>query len=172
MTAASSYGSNEVTTFTDIGTTTITNTTVVTEDTNLTKWEDYFVNQATVDAVLAVIPSNVLNYVALPKLPDGGYDGNLTSVGVYTDTNVVQLQIRLDQYGDNVDAQYEDLLVLITAGLIENGLELTSLDPWYGYTFAKDEAINGKEMTLTISLGASGNYFLVDFELVEKTAEA
>lgn len=172
LTAASSYGSNEVTTFTDIGTTTITNTTVVTEDTNLTKWEDYFVNQATVDSVLAVIPSNVLNYVPLPKLPDGGYDGNLTSVGVYTDTNVVQLQIRLDEYGDNVDAQYEDLLVLITAGLIENGLELTSLDPWYGYTFTKDETINGKEMTLTISLGASGNYFLVDFDLAEKTVEA
>ena len=172
LTASSSYGASEVTTFTDIGTTTITNTTVVTEDTNLTKWEDYFVNQATVDAVLAVIPSNVLNYVPLPKLPDGGYDGNLTSIGVYTSTNVVQLQIRLDEYGDNVDAQYEDLLVLITAGLIENGFTLTSLDPWYGYSFAKNETINGKEMTLTISLGASGNFFLVDFELAEKTVEA
>ena len=173
LTAASSYGNAEVTTFSDIGTTTIGNTTVKTEIADLTKWEDYFVDQATVDEVLAIIPTNVLNYVALPKLPDGGYDGNLTNIGVYTNAEdkEIQLQIRLDEYGDNVEAQYEDLLVLITAGLVKNGLELTSLDPWYGYTFEKDETINGEQVTLSISLGASGSYFLVDFALAEKTVE-
>lgn len=89
----------------------------MTDDTNLKSWEDYFVTQEVVNEVLAILPNNVLNYVPVPKLPDGGYDGNLTSVGVYTDkdSNTVQLQIRLDEYGDNADAQYEDLLVLFSA---------------------------------------------------------
>ena len=115
--ASGSYGNDEKTVYSAIGSTHVSNNTVVTDDTNLKSWEDYFVTQEVVNEVLAILPNNVLNYVPVPKLPDGGYDGNLTSVGVYTDkdSNTVQLQIRLDEYGDNADAQYEDLLVLFSA---------------------------------------------------------
>lgn len=170
----SSYTNDEVTTFSNIGSTSVTNTTVTTSTEALTKWEDYFTSQSVVDSVLAILPSRVLNYIPLPKLETYEAKGNnLTSVGVYADSssNEVQLQIRLDEYGDNVDAQYEDLLVLITNGLTKNGFELTSLDPWYGYAFNKVETINEKQTEITVSLGASGSYFLVDFALSEVIGE-
>lgn len=170
----SSYTNDEVTTFSNIGNTSVTNTTVTTSTEALTKWEDYFTSQRVVDSVLAILPSRVLNYIPLPKLETYEAEGNnLTSVGVYADSssNEVQLQIRLDEYGDNVDAQYEDLLVLITNGLTENGFELTSLDPWYGYTFNKVETINEKQTDISVSLGASSSYFLVDFALSEVIGE-
>lgn len=170
----SSYTNDEVTTFSNIGSTSVANTAVTTSTEALTKWEDYFTSQSVVDSVLAILPSRVLNYIPLPKLETYEAEGNnLTSVGVYADSssNEVQLQIRLDEYGDNADAQYEDLLVLITNGLTENGFELTSLDPWYGYTFNKVETINEKQTDISISLGASGSYFLVDFALSEVIGE-
>lgn len=170
----SSYTNDEVTTFSNIGSTSVANTAVTTSTEALTKWEDYFTSQSVVDSVLAILPSRVLNYIPLPKLETYEAEGNnLTSVGVYADSssNEVQLQIRLDEYGDNADAQYEDLLVLITNGLTENGFELTSLDPWYGYTFNKVETINEKQTDISVSLGASGSYFLVDFALSEVIGE-
>ena len=162
-----SYGSDELTVFSNIGTTELTNTTVVDNTDALTKWEDYFVSQSIVDDVLAIIPTNVLNYVPLPKLTE--YDSNITNVGVYIeqDDNYVQLQIRLDSVGGNSDAQYEDLLVLISEGLTSNGFKLTGLDPWYGYTFEKEEVINDKNVNLTIALGSSGDIFLVEFSYIE-----
>lgn len=156
------YGDDEITVFSNIGSTTIENTTVVENTDNLTKWEDYFVSQSVVDSVLAVVPSNVLNYVPLPKLTE--YDSNLTNVGVYVeaDSNFIQLQIRLDDFGGNTDSQYEDLLVLMTSGLVKNGFELTSMDPWYGYTFEKQDTINDQLVNLQVALGSSSNIFLVE----------
>lgn len=160
--AEGSYGADELTVFSNVGTTQISNTTVVENIDSFTKWEDYFVSQNVVDDVLAIIPTNVLNYVPLPKLTE--YDSLITNVGVYTEAtdNLVQLQIRLDSVGGNSDAQYEDLLVLISAGLVENGFELTGLDPWYGYTFEKADTINEQPVTLNVALGSSGDIFLVE----------
>ena len=157
-----SYGADELTVFSNVGTTQISDTTVVESVDSFTKWEDYFVSQSVVDEVLAIIPSNVLNYVPLPKLEE--YDSLITNVGVYTEAadNFVQLQIRLDSVGGNSDAQYEDLLVLISAGLVESGFELTGLDPWLGYTFEKADTINEQAVTLNVALGSSGDIFLVE----------
>lgn len=157
-----SYGADELTVFSKVGTTQISNTTVVENIDSFTKWEDYFVSQNVVDEVLAIIPSNVLNYVPLPKLEE--YDTLITNVGVYTEAtdNFVQLQIRLDSVGGNSEAQYEDLLVLMSAGLVESGFELTGLDPWYGYTFEKADTINEQPVTLNVALGSSGDIFLVE----------
>lgn len=157
-----SYGADELTVFSKVGTTQISDTTVVENIDSFTKWEDYFVSQSVVDEVLAIIPSNVLNYVPLPKLEE--YDSLITNVGVYTEAadNFVQLQIRLDSVGGNSDAQYEDLLVLISAGLVESGFELTGLDPWLGYTFEKADTINEQAVTLNVALGSSGDIFLVE----------
>lgn len=160
--AEGSYGADELTVFSNVGTTQISNTTVEENIDSFTKWEDYFVSQKVVDDVLAIIPTNVLNYVPLPKLEE--YDSLITNVGVYTEAadNLVQLQIRLDSVGGNSDAQYEDLLVLMSAGLVENGFELTGLDPWYGYTFEKADTINEQPVTLNVALGSSGDIFLVE----------
>ena len=146
--------------FSNIGTTQISDTTVVENVDSFTKWEDYFVSQSVVDKVLAIIPTNILNYVPLPKLEE--YDSPISNVGVYTETNFVQLQVRLDSVGENSDAQYEDLLVLMSAGLAGNGFELTGLDPWSGYTFEKADTINDQAVDLTIALGSSGDIFLVE----------
>ena len=157
-----SYGADELTVFSNVGTTQISDTTVVENVDSFTKWEDYFVSQSVVDEVLAIIPSNVLNYVPLPKLEE--YDSLITNVGVYTEAadNFVQLQIRLDSVGGNSDAQYEDLLVLMSAGLAGNDFELTGLDPWLGYTFEKADTINEQAVTLNVALGSSGDIFLVE----------
>ena len=159
--AEGSYGADELTVFSNIGTTQISDTTVVENVDSFTKWEDYFVSQSVVDKVLAIIPSNILNYVPLPKLEE--YESPISNVGVYTETNFVQLQVRLDSVGGNSDAQYEDLLVLMSAGLAGNGFELTGLDPYAGYTFEKADTINDQAVDLTVALGSSGDIFLVEF---------
>ena len=159
--AEGSYGADELTVFSNIGTTQISDTTVVENVDSFTKWEDYFVSQSVVDEVLAIIPTNILNYVPLPKLEE--YESPISNVGVYTETNFVQLQVRLDSVGENSDAQYEDLLVLISAGLAGNGFKLTGLDPYDGYTFEKADTINDQAVDLTIALGSSGDIFLVEF---------
>ena len=43
--------------------------------------------------------------------------------------------------------------------------------PIYRYTFNKVETINEKQTEITVSLGASGSYFLVDFALSEVIGE-
>lgn len=62
-----SWGTTETVKYTNVGKTTVAEQTVNTNTDKLTKWEDYLKTQAQADALVAVIPSEVLNIVPLPS---------------------------------------------------------------------------------------------------------
>ena len=82
-----------------------------------------------------------------------------------TTPNTAQIAMALDSYGDNVDLQYDDLLVLFSKALGEAGFEynLENIDE---YEFVKEMAINEVTYEVIISLGGYNDMFVVDYSML------
>lgn len=82
-----------------------------------------------------------------------------------TTPNTAQIAMALDSYGDNVDLQYDDLLVLFSKTLGEAGFEynLENIDE---YEFVKEMAINEVTYEVIISLGGYNDMFVVDYSML------
>ena len=87
----------------------------------------------------------------------------LTYVYEESTPNTATIAMALDTYGDNVDLQYDDLLVYFSTALGEKGFTYNT-ENLYEYEFNKTMSVGGQEFDVTISLGGSGDLFVVVYE--------
>ena len=163
------YGTITTVSFTNIGTTTVESYDVNLTTEKLTKWEDYFKSDEVVEQALNTIPSEIINIVPTPRVSFGGSVANVTpaylKVDETTGARSMQIVCLLDSYGDYVDLQYDDLLVLFSSGLTKVGFEFDE-ENVYEYAFVKEMDVLGKLSTVEISLGGYSDQFIIDYDIV------
>lgn len=172
------YGTITTVSYTNIGSTTIEEITINETTEKLTKWEDFFKNDAITTQATSTIPSEIINLVPVPRVSYGGSVANVTPAYFEVDeeagTRSMQIVCALDSFGDMVDLQYDDLLVLFSQGLSAQGFDYDESDTSQ-YLFRKRMNVLGVDSDVEISLGGYGTYFVVEYNIekhVEPTPEA
>lgn len=84
---------------------------------------------------------------------------------VQTTPNTAQIAMSLDSYGDNVDLQYDDLLVLFSDALGKAGFTY-NLENLEEYEFIKTMTISEVECEVSISLGGYNDMFIVEYSML------
>ena len=84
---------------------------------------------------------------------------------VQTTPNTAQIAMSLDSYGDNVDLQYDDLLVLFSDALGKAGFTY-NLENLEEYEFIKTMTISEVECEVSISLGGYNDMFVVEYSML------
>ena len=172
------YGTITTVEYSEIGTTTVPEITIKTTTDDLKTWEDYFKTEDDVTLANNTIPSEIMNLVPTPKV---SYGGNVTNVAPNyaevdekTGARTMQIVCALDDVGDYVDLQYDDLLVYFSQAVTKEGFiyDESNTDE---YAFIKEMNVLGVDSTVEISFGGYGNYFVVQYDIapiVEEEPEA
>lgn len=172
------YGTITTVEYSKIGTTTVPEITIKTTTEGLKTWEDYFKTEDDVTLANNTIPSEIMNLVPTPKV---SYGGNVTNVAPNyaevdkeTGARTMQIVCALDDVGDYVDLQYDDLLVYFSQAVTKEGFiyDESNTDE---YAFKKEMNVLGVDSTVEISFGGYGNYFVVQYDIapiVEEEPEA
>ena len=172
------YGTITTVEYSKIGTTTVPGITIKTTTDDLKTWEDYFKTEDDVTLANNTIPSEIMNLVPTPKV---SYGGNVTNVAPNyaevdkeTGARTMQIVCALDDVGDYVDLQYDDLLVYFSQAVTKEGFiyDESNTDE---YAFKKEMNVLGVDSTVEISFGGYGNYFVVQYDIapiVEEEPEA
>ena len=114
------------------------------------------------------VEGNVLHGVGEDFTLTLTYDPNAKTMSFdyeQTTPNSAQIAMALDSYGDNVDLQYDDLLSLFSHALGEAGFVYNS-ENLEEYEFVKEMTVNEINYEVSISLGASGTLFVVEYNML------
>ena len=162
------YGTITTVEYSKIGTTTIPEITIKTTTEDLKTWEDYFKTEDDVTLANNTIPSEIMNIVPTPKVSFGGNVTNVApnyaEVDEETGFRSMQIVCALDDVGDYVDVQYDDLLVYFSQAVTKEGFIYNESNT-YEYAFIKEMNVLGVDSTVEISFGGYGNYFVVQYDI-------
>lgn len=163
------YGTITTVEYSKIGTTTVPEITIKTTTDDLKTWEDYFKTEDDVTLANNTIPSEIMNLVPTPKVSFGGNVTNVApnyaEVDEKTGARTMQIVCALDDVGDYVDLQYDDLLVYFSQAVTKEGFIYDESNT-YEYAFIKEMNVLGVDSTVEISFGGYGNYFVVQYDIV------
>lgn len=162
------YGTITTVEYSKIGTTTVPEITIKTTTEDLKTWEDYFKTENDVTLANNTIPSEIMNIVPTPKVSFGGNVTNVApnyaEVDEETGFRSMQIVCALDDVGDYVDVQYDDLLVYFSQAVTKEGFIYDESNT-YEYAFIKEMNVLGVDSTVEISFGGYGNYFVVQYDI-------
>ena len=143
--------------------------TIKTTTEHLKTWEDYFKTEDDVALANNTIPSEIMNIVPTPKVSFGGNVTNVApnyaEVDEETGFRSMQIVCALDDVGDYVDVQYDDLLVYFSQAVTKEGFIYNESNT-YEYAFIKEMNVLGVDSTVEISFGGYSNYFVVQYDIV------
>lgn len=170
------YGTTETVTYTKVGSTTVADSAITTDVSELTTWEDYFKTDAVVEEVHEVLPSEVINLVPTPVVsttdaPVTNVAPNYLEYDSETGERSMQIVIALDSFGDNVDLQFDDLLVYFSQAMPQEGF-VYNTENLYEYEFTKTMNVLGLESDVSISFGGYSTYFVVEYNVAPVTTAA
>lgn len=168
------YGTTETVTYTEVGTTTVADSELKTDTSELKTWEDYFKSDALVEEAHAVLPSEVINLVPTPLVstkdaPVTNVAPNYMEYDPESGARSMQILLALDEFGDNVDLQFDDLLVYYSQALAREGFEYNT-ENLNEYEFTKGMEVAGVESDVSISFGGYSSYFVVEYNVLPTAA--